>query len=359
MKRHVMNKFGHALYDVEHTRRDEEGHLDIGYKKLRYVGEPEEDHESVTKGFLERFYLNKYTTVWNEIKEVKTSIDKLETSCEAITPLKTETAEIRSNLESLRTFVNTVQTTLNTQIDKNVSLKLENDSIRSTLEDLKTTVNTFQSSLNNKGEEITTLKTEIAGIRSTFQSLLNEKDEEITKLKTEIAGIRSKLSELLPLKNKIEAIENNKLPELTASLKNCLQFKKDSWFGDHRKISHVDKGVAPDDVCTLNQLDNVVTFNRNTNLFHCGGKEINIVVNDLDNPVVKVNRKYLSGLAMYGTNKEYRHKTNVYLVRGRLLAHNGANFVPGQEAIRIRNDGRQSEYLSPYPIIHHDDDDDE
>lgn len=79
MKReHVVDKFGNSLF--RRMRRlygggtavldgGDEKHVNVGNKKLRFVSDPEFEHDGVTKGYLERFYVSKL--------ELEERLDKL------------------------------------------------------------------------------------------------------------------------------------------------------------------------------------------------------------------------------------------------------------------------------------------
>lgn len=62
MFRHVKDKFGNSLLfqrsRLETVLEDTE-HVNVGNKRLRYVADPEEEHDSVNRGYVELFYVEK------------------------------------------------------------------------------------------------------------------------------------------------------------------------------------------------------------------------------------------------------------------------------------------------------------
>ena len=72
MKRHMMDKFGNSL-SIHQGIRERFDHVDVGYKKLRFVANPEESHDSVNRGYLEQFYVSKtdFGKYFDELTEFK------------------------------------------------------------------------------------------------------------------------------------------------------------------------------------------------------------------------------------------------------------------------------------------------
>lgn len=56
MKRHAIDKFGSTILTSVNLRTDADNHYSLGNKRLRFVAEPQEPHETVTKGYLERLF---------------------------------------------------------------------------------------------------------------------------------------------------------------------------------------------------------------------------------------------------------------------------------------------------------------
>ena len=75
-----------------------------------------------------------------------------------------------------------------------------------------------------------------------------------------------------------------------------------SWEGENKRISHVADGVDQDDVSTVRQ---TLTFDSEKNIFKCGDKEFDLVINDPIRPVLLADTSYSTGFATYNGN-EYR-----------------------------------------------------
>lgn len=82
---HVIDKFGRSI--LEYKRRNKIGnniqvfkheadHYNIGYKKLRFVGDPETDYDSVNKGYLSTNFVTK-----QEHEQLVTTTSNLQSKC--------------------------------------------------------------------------------------------------------------------------------------------------------------------------------------------------------------------------------------------------------------------------------------
>lgn len=57
MKRHMIDKFGRTLMHAYKLDDNDSAHVDVGNKRLRFVADPVDSHESVNKRYLERMYI--------------------------------------------------------------------------------------------------------------------------------------------------------------------------------------------------------------------------------------------------------------------------------------------------------------
>lgn len=74
MFRNVKDKFGNPLFPHTLSRyREHLEHYDVGNKRLRFVADPEEEHDSVNRRFLDRFYVRR-----EEIDELVNRVNVLE-----------------------------------------------------------------------------------------------------------------------------------------------------------------------------------------------------------------------------------------------------------------------------------------
>lgn len=80
MYRHVKDKFGNSLpLRRAHLTSVREEHVDVGNKRLRFVADPEEEHDSVNRRFLERFYVKResYNTLSDRVKAVEALVSRV------------------------------------------------------------------------------------------------------------------------------------------------------------------------------------------------------------------------------------------------------------------------------------------
>lgn len=69
MKRHTIDKFGHALSNSLKLDNDAT-HIDMGNKRLRFVADPVDEHESVNKAYLDKHYI----PIEQRVKQLETRL---------------------------------------------------------------------------------------------------------------------------------------------------------------------------------------------------------------------------------------------------------------------------------------------
>lgn len=238
IRHHIIDKFGHSLYTQKRERQEEleDDNDEEDTKRFRVASDYETARQPVTKGYLNRYYVNKL-----DLKSVEEKLVNIDEKLDKLKELSDQFSTLTQNLKS------------------------SNDGLEEAVEEVKKSISPPEGC--------------------------------------------------------------------------CFDAK-------NRRITNVAKGINKDDVSTVSQ---TLTYDQEKDIFKCGDKEFDLVVNNPLNPVIIAKDSSISGFAAY-RGEDYKFHTHVYRVKDRLITYKGSKFVWNEEErmIKPEYDGHQPKNLSKF-----------